>query len=349
MNRKQELTAFVRLGEILHDVANGNGDAAWETAVRKAGHQNGWFTDENIRLALRGISYMLRIEKLESWLASYPESTMKNDPKRVGIIMAGNIPLVGFHDLLTVLISGHHAIVKTSSQDDVLPRALVETLIGMEPLLSERIIFSDGRMHGFTHIIATGSSNSSRYFEYYFNRYPSVIRGNRNSVAIITGKETDEELHALGKDIFRFFGLGCRNVSKLYVHESVVMPDILQHLEGWKHISQHNKYHNNYEYHKAILLVEKLPHLDTGFLLLKEDDALTCPVSMVHYSRFSTLEEIQQEINTHSDAIQCVVASAHLGIVNSVPFGKSQQPEVWDYADGVDTMAFLLETESIGM
>lgn len=345
MDKEQRLDAFVRLGEVLSRVASGT-LADWDDTIRQAGYRNGWFTGENVRLALRGLSRMLTGEKLGRWLAAYGDIDESPEPKTVGIIMAGNIPLVGFHDLMAVLITGNRALIKTSSQDELLPRKLVEVLTAIEPEFTDRVEFTEGRMAGFTHIIATGSSNSSRYFEYYFSRYPSVIRGNRNSVAVVTGHETDDELRALGKDIFRFFGLGCRNVSKVFIHRSVDMADLLRHLEGWSHIIEHNKYRNNYDYHKAILLVEKMRHLDTGFLLAREEAALACPVSVLHYEVFDSIDEVKLGLLRDAEAIQCVVASAGTGITGSVPFGKSQEPEAWDYADGVDTVAFLLEGET---
>lgn len=345
MDHQQRVKAFIELGKVLGQVASEAGATDWDDTIRTAGHRNGWFTEENVRLALRGLSRMLAEEKLEKWLSVYGDMPNTAEAKTVGIIMAGNIPLVGFHDLMTVLITGHRAMVKTSSQDELLPHKLVETLVSIEPAFADRIAFSEGRMTGFTHIIATGSANSSRYFEYYFSRYPSIIRGNRNSVAVITGQETDDELRALGKDIFRFFGLGCRNVSKLYVHRNVDMVGLLRHFEGWEHIGEHHKYHNNYDYHKAIFLVEKMKHLDTGFLLVREEQALACPVSVLHYETFDALDEVKFKLLRDADAIQCVVASEGTGIAHAVPFGKSQEPEAWDYADGADTVAFLHERE----
>jgi hypothetical protein len=348
MKAEQRLSAFVQLGELLGDVAAST-NSDWDDTIRQAGHHNGWFTEENVRLALRGLSRMTEREKLQRWLSAYPGLPDSPGPKSVGIIMAGNIPLVGFHDLMTVLITGHRAIIKTSSQDGLLPRKLVEALTAIEPAFTDQAVFTDGRMTGFTHVIATGNSNSSRYFDYYFSRYPSVIRGNRNSVAVITGNETPDELRALGKDIFRFFGLGCRNVSKVFVHSSVNMPDLLGHFEGWGHIIGHNKYRNNYDYYKAIVLVERIPHLDTGFLLVREDRALACPVSVLHYERFDDLSTVRERLAADAAAIQCVVASEQTGISGSVPFGRSQEPEAWEYADGVDTVAFLLKAEGRGM
>ena len=341
MNHQQRLEAFVRLGKRLAEVAENPQESSWAVAFRQAESKNGWFTQENISIAVRGIAHILEAEKLEKWLSEYDIPERGN--KKVGLIMAGNIPLVGFHDLLCVLASGNSALVKMSSQDEVLPKMLVETIEEISPELASRIELADRKLQGFSHIIATGSNNSARYFEYYFGKYPNTIRKNRHSIAIITGDETDDELRALGKDIFRYFGLGCRNVSKVYLSDKVEPKRLLEALEDWNPIGQHNKYFNNYEYHKAIFLVEKMAHLDNGFLLLREDAALGCPVGVLHYQTFATIDQMKAEVKIHADKIQCVVASDKHGFENAVPFGKAQSPELWDYADGVDTMAFLLD------
>lgn len=340
MNHQQRYEAFVRLGTVLSKVAENPSESSWAAAFRQAEAKNGWFTQENISIALRGIVHMLQPEKLEKWLSEY--EIPANVEKKVGLIMAGNIPLVGFHDLLCVLMSGNSAVVKMSSQDEVLPKKLFETIQEIAPELAARIELVDGKLEGFTHVIATGSDNSARYFEYYFGKYPNIIRKNRHSIAIINGDETDDELRALGKDIFRYFGLGCRNVSKVYLSDKIEPKRLLDALEDWKPIGHHNKYFNNYEYHKAIFLVEKMAHLDNGFLLLREDAPLGCPVGVLHYQPYATIEQMHAEVEIHEDKIQCIVASDKLGFENSVPFGKAQSPELWDYADGVDTMAFLL-------
>ena len=197
-------------------------------------------------------------------------------------------------------------------------------------------------MEGFTHVIATGSNTSAKHFEYYFGKYPNIIRKNRNAIAIIDGKETEDELRLLGKDIFRYFGLGCRNVSKVYLSDKVQPQSIMKALEDWNPIGNHSKYFNNYEYHKAIFLVEKMPHLDNGFLLMREQPNLGCPVGVLHYQTYASLEQMKAEVEIHKDSIQCLVASDNLGFENSVPFGKAQSPELWDYADSVDTMEFLI-------
>ncbi len=340
MNHQERVSTFVKLGELLAEVASNPENTTWESSLRQAEAENRWFTSENIALALRSISDMLQPEKLKKWLDRYeiPET----GDKKVGLIMAGNIPLVGFHDLMCVLLSGNSAVVKTSSLDRRLPKKLVETITEINPELGSQIKIVDGKLEDFTHVIATGSNNSARYFEYYFGKYPNIIRKNRNSIAIINGDETEDELRALGKDIFRYFGLGCRNVSKVYLSDKVEPEKLLATLEDWNPIAQHTKYFNNYEYHKAIFLVEKMAHLDNGFLLLREDPNLGCPVGVLHYQTYATLDQMRAEVKIREDEIQCVVASDKLGFKNSVPFGKAQSPELWDYADGVDTMEFLL-------
>ena len=341
MNHQERISAFIELGKVLGEISEKPQESDWAAAFNRAEAENRWFTQENIALALRGIAFMLEADKLQKWLSNY-SPTPDNGEKRVALIMAGNIPLVGFHDLLCVLISGNTAVVKMSSQDEVLVQKLVETLTEISPELADRVELSDGKIEGFTHVIATGSNNSARHFEYYFGKYPNIIRKNRNSIAIINGDESLDELRALGKDIFRYFGLGCRNVSKVYLSDKMSPEMFLATLEDWKPIANHNKYFNNYEYHKAIFLVEKMAHLDNGFLLLREEPSLGCPVGVLHFQPYATLDQMKAEVKIHEDEIQCIVASDKLGFENSVPFGKAQSPELWDYADGVDTIEFLL-------
>lgn len=341
MNHQQRVSAFIQLGMVLGEVSQNPQESDWFPSYVQAEAQNKWFTFENISIALRGISEMLEADKVDKWLSAYSNIPESGD-KKVGLIMAGNLPLVGFHDLLCVLVSGNKAVIKTSSQDQALPKKLVETLIGIEPDFDSMVELADGKLENFTHVIATGSDNSARYFDYYFGKYPNIIRKNRNSIAIINGDESLDELRALGKDIFRYFGLGCRNVSKVYLSDKMDPKTFLATLEDWKPIANHSKYFNNYEYHKAIFLVEKMAHLDNGFLLLREEPSLGCPVGVLHYQTYGTLDQMKAEIKIHQDQIQCVVASDKLGLENTVPFGKAQSPELWDYADGVDTMEFLL-------
>ncbi len=348
MTLEEKIKSFTELGNFmkLFRETNNSNDveiAAFENLILGSPHFNGWFVEENVRKAVAGIAQMLEISKLEKWIARY-QLTENTNPKRVGVIMAGNIPLVGFHDFLCVLISGNTCVAKLSSQDNRLLKAVAAKLITIEPRFKDRIVFEDGKLENIDAVIATGSNNTSRYFEYYFGKYPNIIRKNRNSVAVLTGSETPEQLALLGDDIFLYFGLGCRNVSKLYVPEGYNFDDFFNAIESRKKIVFHSKYANNYDYNKAILLVGKQLHLDNGFLLMKEDEALATPVSRLNYSFYKDLEAVKQELEIRKNEIQCVVSANPEEFNSGVSFGESQKPELWDYADGVDTMKFLLSS-----
>ena len=346
MTQKESIKSFVQLGEFLALFKQMNNSdnpevAAFENLILGSAHFNGWFTEENVRCAVAGISRMLEKGKPEKWLGNYALAENKN-PKRVGVIMAGNIPLVGVHDFLCVLVSGNTCVAKLSSQDNRLLKAVAAKLVAIEPRFNDRIIFEEGKLANIDAVIATGSNNTSRYFEYYFGKYPHIIRKNRNSVAVLTGDETPEQLALLGDDIFMYFGLGCRNISKLYVPEGYNFDNFFNAIESRKKIVFHSKYANNYDYNKAILLVNKQEHLDNGFLLLKKDDTLSTPVSQVNYSFYKDLNDVKHELELKRTEIQCIVSAKPEGYVSGVLFGQSQLPELWDYADGVDTMKFLL-------
>lgn len=332
---------FVELGGRLREIAHGHGPRSWEDAIMQAKSYNGWFTEENVRTAISGISKMLNSEKLDLWLSHYAISD-KEPKKTVGVVMAGNIPLVGFHDLLCVLITGNRALVKCSSSDTVLPKLLADEIVSISPEMADRLIITEGKLEGMDAVVATGSNNSARYFEYYFGKYPNIIRKNRSSVAVLDGTESSDDLLALGKDIFRYFGLGCRNVSQLIIPKGYDLKKFIQALQPWEAIQHHHKYFNNYEYNKAILLVEKINHLDNGFLLLKEDVSVHCPVGVLHFVHYSDNDDLSNLLRDQSDQLQCVVSQMDLERT-VVPFGKAQEPELGDYSDGVDTMQFLLQ------
>jgi len=303
--------------------------------------QNQWFTNEYIKKALGAWGSELTNEKLNNWVINY-QNIPQPQPKKVVIIMAGNIPLVGLHDLLSVLLCGHKAIVKLSGDDNVLMKWAIENLLRLAPELSTQIEITEERLpKDFDAVIATGSNNTNRYFEYYFKNKSSLLRKSRTSVAVLTGKETQEDLHKLGEDIFTYFGLGCRNVSKIYLPEGY---DIATFYEGivdfYEHIN-HNKYANNYTYHKAIFLMNLTQHFDNNFLLLKEDKAIASPLGVLFYEYYSDINELAQTLALQKENIQCVVSK--VAINDSLPLGKAQQPELTDYADGVDTVKFLME------
>ena len=312
--------------------------------VKDAPNFNPWFTSDNLLMALGSLSEMLESNKLAEWLTHY--STFSDKPfsgkKTVAVIMAGNIPWVGFHDFLCVLITGHKFLGKLSSQDNKLPVALAELLIDIEPLFSESITFTEEPIKDFDAVIATGSNNSARYFEHYFGKYPHIIRKNRNSLAVINGNESEEELRQLATDVFSYYGLGCRNISKLMVPEAFDISILSEAWGSWKQVSNHHKYFNNYEYFKAIFLVNKTTHTDTGFCLLKKDHAISTPVSVVHYETYSSEEELIKYLLDEASNIQCLAAQNTIGSLRVIPFGQCQKPDLWDYADGVDTIQFLM-------
>ncbi|MEM9051118.1 MAG: acyl-CoA reductase [Bacteroidota bacterium] len=296
---------------------------------------NPWFTESNIDKAIAGLAEMTRPEAAEQWIDNYELG--KTQRLKIGLVLAGNIPLVGFHDILSVLVAGHKPIVKLSSQDRLLLPLVFELWNGS---LSENAFeiewMLDKKLEGFDAVIATGSNNTSRYFEYYFGKYPHIIRKNRNSVAVLTGNESEEEMKLLGEDIFSYFGLGCRNVAKLFVKDDFDIDRFFQSIYEFSPVINHNKYANNYDYYKALWLMNREDLLDNGFLLLRPSEAMSSPIGTVFYERYSDESSLDSRLKAEEEQIQCVVASGR------VPFGKSQQPELWDYADGVDTMEFLL-------
>jgi hypothetical protein len=335
---KDRIEAFCQVGKNLVQLDREELDIL----IRRVQNQNSWFTETSIESALKGISKMLEPENLEHWLSAYliPE---KSIPKAVGILMAGNIPGVGFHDLLTVLISGNSASVKLSSGDSVFSRWLVEQLIQVEPRF-EKLISIEEMLKGKDAYIATGSDNSARYFKYYFGKYPSIIRANRTSVAVLTGEESQEDLENLGWDIFLYFGLGCRNVSKIFVKNEAQLLQLLDILERFSWVASNHKYLNNYEYNKSIYLVNSEPHLDNGFLLLRASKELVSPIGVLFYEFFENEKDLDQVLKLQEDKIQCIVGNPDL-VLGAVPFGQAQYPGPGDYADRVDTLKFLLELE----
>ena len=298
---------------------------------------NGWFTPEQVYYSVQSWAKALTEENLNQWLSNYDFSNVK--PKTVGLILAGNIPLVGFHDFLSVLISGHKVLVKTSSNDQHLIKFLAEYLMAVNPELDDYISFTDGKLENFDAVIATGSNNTARYFEFYFKDKPSIIRKNRNSVAVLTGNETPEDLVNLGEDIFRYFGLGCRNVSKLFVPKDYNFDAFFKAMYEYKDVIFYEKYSNNYDYNKAVFLMSNFKLLDNEFITLKEDSSYASPISSVFYEYYENLETVQKQLENDAEQIQCIVSKEV--IPNSIPFGKTQQPKLWDYADNVDTLAFL--------
>lgn len=314
-------------------------DAALEAAIQKSHSINPWFIPEFTHRAINAIADQYLDEaKCKQWLESYSSSNGK--PLRVGIVMAGNVPLVGFHDLMCVLASGHDPVIKLSEKDSVLSRFITDEWIKIDPSLASRISFTE-KLENFDAVIATGSNNSSRYFEYYFRDYPHILRRNRNGVAVLTGDETPPELKSLSKDIFLYFGLGCRNVSKLYVPDGYDFSGWDEAISEWKYLSDHNKYRNNLEYNLAIYIINRVPHIAFEQLILKEDKMIASRIGCVHYEYYDEEEQLISNLEVRRNEIQCIVSVDPVKGWDHVRPGQSQYPQLHQYADGIDTMKFL--------
>jgi hypothetical protein len=337
MQLQQRIAAFSALGKRISEELNNN---TFEPYFNRAFAQNGWFTPESSKQSLEAIAkYFLDETYMQQWLSTYDIQDNKA-PKIVGLVLAGNIPLVGWHDIQTVLMSGNKAMIKLSSKDKILPERLLKMLIEIEPQFADYIDIAE-RLKDFDAVIATGSANTVRYFEYYFGKYPNVIRGSRNSVAVLTGNESNEELENLGFDVFSYFGLGCRSVSKLYVPEGYNFNKMFEAFEKFREVANHNKYRNNYEYHKSLLLLNREHHLDNGYLIVREDKALCSSVASLNFEYYKHISDVEKILQNNKENLQCVVAQDDV-IAGTLPLGASQKPMLWDYADGVDTMASLL-------
>ena len=339
MNTAQTLKAFVKLGGHL-DAELQDTSSQLQKLIREAKQYNGWFTEENVATSVRAITPNLNTEKLTDWLSNYQIPSTKS-PFKIGVIMAGNIPLVGFHDFMCVLFSENIFIGKTSSQDSHLLPYIADQLIKIEPAFKERIFFAD-KLNDIDAVIATGSDNSARYFDYYFGKYPHIIRKNRNSIAILDGTETAEQVELLGKDIFQYFGLGCRNVSKIFIPEDYKVDSFFKPIESYSDIIHHHKYANNYNYNRTIYLMNKNKFYDNGFLVLKGDAALASPVGVLFFEYYNDLKSLEKKLAADKNKIQCIVGKIKSEQLNIIPFGKAQSPDLSDYADEVDTMKFLL-------
>ena len=329
MNINERINLLVKLGEYF--VLNDN---ELDVVKQKAAEQNPWFSTEFIDLSLKNITqYFLQKDLLEAWIKEYDFSKDPSPKKNVGIVMAGNIPLVGFHDFLCVFISGHKAIIKPSSKDQVLIKHVAQKVFEWNDEAKDHISFAEN-LKNCDAYIATGSNNSSRYFEYYFGKYPSIIRRNRTSVAILNGDETAEELSLLADDMQLYFGMGCRNVSKLYVPEGYNFIALLDALKKYAYFKNFNKYINNYDYQLALLILNRKYYMTNEAIILTENESVFAPVSQVNYSFYNESKTLAKSLETNED-IQCIVGKNHIA------FGKTQSPSLTDYADGVNTLQFL--------
>jgi len=351
MELEKRINAFVELGKFLtqfeqidpvKDSSVKYNDLffdGFKHQLKLAEETNGWFTKDNLIYSLKGWSNQLTYSNINTFILKYDMTSISC--KNVAIIMAGNIPLVGFHDFFSVLISGHNVVVKQATNDKQLLPLIAKYLEIVEPGFKSKITFVDGQLKDFDAVIATGSDNTARYFEYYFREVPSIIRNNRNSVAVLNGNETKNDLEALSIDIFRYYGLGCRNVSKLFVPKSYDFKDFFQSIYSWHPIINQSKYANNYDYNKAVYLMSEFDMLENGFLMLKEDHRYSSPIATLFYEFYDSKKTLKKRLNKDHTKIQGVVASNFLD--SEIKFGCTQTPNLWDFADNVDTIEFLLK------
>ncbi len=337
---EKRLKAFTKLGEFIRAFLKGERDTDQQKPdelIDTCYQYNGWFNRENVLRALNGLAGMLETKDLSAFAKQIEPLKV---PKTVAVIMAGNIPAVGFHDLLCVLLSGHKILIKLSSDDKILLPFLVEKLCSIEPSLKEQIRYAEGKLEKFDAVIATGSDNSAQYFSHYFGKYPHIIRRNRSSVAVLSGKETPEELELIGHDIFDYFGLGCRNVSKVFVPKGYKPDTLFEGIFSFSRVIENKKYANNYEYNRAIYLLNKEPFLDNNFLLIKRSESLHSPVGVLFFEEYDSISAVNARLMTQEAEIQCIVTNIPLS-VTTLPPGTAQCPSVFTFADNVNTIGFL--------
>lgn len=341
MNIENQVLGLTRLSDYIKEFLAKNpedyneNDFDFELLLKKSEIENPWFTLENQKFALQQWADLLTEENINNWIKEYSISKIS---KRVGLILAGNIPLVGFHDVMSVVLSNHIPVIKLSSKD----RYMIPFLLKKWKEFSDSQVEFEfvERLENFDAVIATGSNNTARYLEYYFKNHLNIIRKNRTSIAVLKGDETTEELQLLAKDIFQYFGLGCRNVTRLFIPQDFVIDRLFENFLNYQDIINHNKYANNYEYNRAVYLLNQEKFWDNNFVMMKEDEKLFSPLSVINFSRYSSLDEVKNFIAENEENIQCVVAKEELGL-NSVKLGEAQNPGLDVYADNVDTMKFL--------
>ena len=341
MNINERTELISEIGEFLKNYLDKKYDnkkddnlIEFEKVIKKAQSNNSWFTDENIKINLTYWSKKLIKTNLNQWLSKY--NLKDTSRKNIAIIMAGNIPLVGFHDFICVFLAGHNSIIKLSSND----KYLIPFLLNLVKFPSDRVVYLDGMLTEYDAVIATGSDNTSRYFEYYFKNKQSIIRKNRNSIAILDGNETDEELKSLSHDILTYFGLGCRSVSKLYVPKGYNFDSFFNSIFAYKDLINNHKYANNYDYNKAIYLMSEYKFLDNGFFMIKEGNEMHSPISTINYEYYDNISHLSEKIKQQAENIQCVVSN--IKFEGRIDFGETQNPSLNQYADNIDVMNFLL-------
>lgn len=341
MEAEKKIVSLAELGRYIENFIQKNPenfdveDQGFQDILRKTETDNPWFTQENLRFALNQWQKLLTVQNLSNWVKNYQPSKI---PKKVGLILAGNIPMVGFHDVVSTILSGHIPLIKLSSKDKALLPFLLKKWNGFSGGILQYEFVE--KLENYDAVIATGSNNTAKYLEYYFKDTQNIIRKNRTSVAVLKGDETPQELQLLAEDIFRYFGLGCRNVTRLFIPQDFKIDLLFENFLVFKNIINHHKYANNYDYNRAVYLLNSEKFWDNNFVMLREDAALFSPLSVINFTRYDDLAEVKSFLEANAEDIQAIVAKPELGL-ESVNFGEAQTPDLQNYADNVDTMRFL--------
>lgn len=354
MTLYERINAFAKLSDFLTDLTTQkntkitqkklkNELEKFNTTLNKTTIHNPWFTKNFTLTQLNAIAQSTTKKNIENWILPYKNKINKTKQKKIAVIMAGNIPLVGFHDIISTLITGHKIIIKPSSKDKILPKKITQILSIINPEFNKLIKFSEEKITNFDAIIATGSNNSARYFNYYFAKYPNIIRKNRNSIAIITGNENIKTLEQITDDIFIHFGLGCRNIAKIYVPEKYNFNKIFQATQKYKNIIKHNKYANNYTYNRTIYLMNNHKFLDNNFFIIKQQNSIPSPIAVIHFQYYKNTQKLKETIKNNINKIQCIVSEDKNICENTTQPGKTQFPKLNDYEDNINTIDFLLK------
>lgn len=345
MNLSQRIKLLSRIGNIFSTICKMK-DYSGFPGFEKIYHSNPWFTEEFVKFSLSEWSKLLCYENLNKWTNKYKISDNTDNKTMLGLILAGNIPLVGFHDLICGFVTGININIKLSSKDNILMKWAIENFYNECPDLKNHIIYTEEKLiNNYNAIIATGSNNTNRYFEYYFSNHPNILRKNRSSVAILNGKESINELEALADDVFLYFGLGCRNVSKIYLPYNYDFNNLGSAFQKYYQLKNHNKYGNNFDYQYAMIGMNQIEHVNLGHLLLLERDELYSPISIVNFEYYSDLNDIKSNLNLNSEKIQCIVSSEKI-TESTLNFGETQKPQIFDYADNIDTIKFILNLQN---
>ena len=339
MNVERRIQILVALGRKLNDLTSD----FWLDKIDRCRHDNGWFTKESVVFALENIrDSMLQEDLLRKWGDLYSLTEKNIKPKKIGLVLAGNIPLVGFHDVITVFVSGHIALIKKSEKDSILMQTMMELMEEEDEEVKSSLIFVD-RLTDMEAVIATGSNNSARYFESYFAKLPHIIRKNRNSVGVVYADTSMDTIRAMGRDIFTYYGLGCRNVSKLLIARNYKLENIMESLHDYNEVNMHHKYHNNFDFNIAVNMLNRQHYLNNGSVMLCEDPSLASRIATLNFEYFEDEADLENKLLSHASDLQCIVSEKALPYIKTILPGKTQQPSLWDYADDVDTMQFLIK------